>query len=55
MACLAGAAPAGHAGVPSTPFTVEPTIAGTSTAITATWNVDRRLKRGERFGFEIAS
>lgn len=53
-ACLAGAAPAAHAGVPSTPFTVAPATAGTSSVITATWKVDRRLKRGERFGFEMS-
>lgn len=53
-ACLAATAPASDAGVPSTPFTVAPATAGTSSVITASWKVDRRLKRGERFGFEMS-
>lgn len=53
-ACLAATGPAAHAGVPSTPFTVAPTAAGTSSVITASWKVDRRLRRGERFGFELS-
>ena len=53
-ACLFGMAPAAQAGVPHTPFNVTPATAATSSAITATWKVDRRLRRGERFGFELA-
>jgi len=53
-ACIAGAAPAASAGVPHTPFKVLPAAAGTSSVFTASWKVDRQLKRGERFGFEIS-
>jgi len=53
-ACLLGIAPVAQAGVPHTPFKVAPASAGTSSVITASWKVDRRLKRGERFGFEIS-
>ena len=53
-ACLAEAVPAADAGVPFTPFKVAPAAAGTSSVITASWKVDRRLKRGQRFGFELS-
>ena len=52
-ACLLGVAPSARAGVPHTPFTVTPVAASTSSPITATWKVDRGLRRGERFGFEL--
>lgn len=39
--------------MPRTPFTVTPATASTASPITATWKVDRRLKRRETFGFEI--
>lgn len=50
---LLALAPAAQAGVPHTPFKVTPAPASTSSPITATWKVDRRLKRGEKFGFEL--
>lgn len=45
--------PAAHAGVPRTRFTVTPATASTASPITATWKVDRRLKRRETFGFQL--
>ena len=53
-ACLLALVPAAQAGVPHTPFKVTPATAGTSSLITASWKVDRRLKRGEGFGFELS-
>lgn len=45
--------PAAQAGVPRPAFSVSPATASTSSPITATWKVDRGLKRGQRFGFEV--
>jgi len=52
-ACTLALAPVAQAGVPGPNFSVTPTTASTSSAITATWKVDRGLKRGQRFGFEL--
>ena len=52
-ACVLTVAPVAQAGVPNTPFSVTPATASTSSPITVTWKVDRALKRGQRFGFEL--
>jgi len=52
-ACALAVAPVAQAGVPNTPFSVTPATASTSSPITVTWKVDRGLKRGQRFGFEL--
>lgn len=53
-ACALAVVPVAQAGVPRTPFNVTPATASTSSPITASWKVDRRLKRGESFGFELS-
>ena len=52
-ACALAVAPVAQAGVPRPSFSVTPATASTSSPITATWKVDRGLKRGQRFGFEL--
>ena len=52
-ACALAVAPVAQAGVSRPSFSVSPATASTSSPITATWKVDRRLKRGQRFGFEV--
>lgn len=46
-------APAAHAGIPRTPFTITPAAPSVTSPITATWKVDRALKPGEKFGFAL--
>lgn len=52
-ACALAVTPIAQAGVPRPSFSVSPATASTSSPITATWKVDRGLKRGQRFGFEV--
>lgn len=52
-ACALAVTPIAQAGVPRPSFSVSPATASTSSPITATWKVDRALKRGQRFGFEL--